>query len=58
MWHFYNNLDIYEYVGKLQEQYFSVWLLTNPGDKVLFLLKFYEASISEWNLRITAMPRE
>ena len=45
-----NHLDIYDYVGKLPEQHFSVWLFSNPGDKIVFLLKFYEARISEWNL--------
>ena len=40
-------LNLYEYVGKLPEQHFSVWLFFNPGDKILFLLKFYEARISE-----------
>ena len=47
--YFPNNLDIYDYVGKLPEQQFSVWLFSNPGDKILFLLKFSEARISEWN---------
>ena len=46
---FSNNLDIYEYVGKLSEQHFSVWLFSNPGDKILFLLKIIEARISEWS---------
>ena len=41
--YFSNNLDIYKYVGKLSEQYFSVWLFSNPGDKIVFLLKFNEA---------------
>ena len=41
-----NNLDIYDYVGKLPEQHFSVWLFSNPGDKMLFLLKFNEVRIS------------
>ena len=48
MWYFSNNLDIYDYVGKLPEQHFSVWLFSNPGDKILFLLKFNEARILEW----------
>ena len=52
IWYFSNNLDIYDYVGKLPEQYFSVWLLSNPGDNILFLLKFHEARISEWNVYI------
>ena len=48
---FFNNLDInyYDYVGKLPEQHFSVWLFSNPGDKISFLLKFNEARISECN---------
>ena len=50
IWYFSNNLDIYYYVGKLLKQHFSVWLFTNPGDKILFLLKFDEARISEWNI--------
>ena len=29
---FSNNIDIYDYVGKLSEQHFSVWLFSNPGD--------------------------
>ena len=49
-WYFSNNLDIYDYVGKLTEQYFSVWLISDPGDKILFLLKFKEARISELNI--------
>ena len=35
---------------KLPEQHFSLWLFFNPGDKMLFLLKFNEARISEWNI--------
>ena len=34
----------------LPEQHFSVWLFLNPGNKILFLLKFNEARISEWNV--------
>ena len=52
---FSSYLDIYDYVGKLPEQHFSVWLCSNPGDNILFLLKFNEARISEWildNVRI------
>ena len=30
IWNFYLNLDIYDYVGKLQEQHFCVWLFSNP----------------------------
>ena len=52
IWYFSNNLDIYEYVGKLPEQHCSVWLFSNPGDNILFLLKFDEARISEWNVYI------
>ena len=47
---FFNDIDIYNYVGKLPEHHFSVWLFSNPGDKILFLLKFNEAGISEWKL--------
>ena len=50
IWYFSNNLDIYYHVGKLPEQHFSEWLLSNPGDKILFLFKFDEARISEWNI--------
>ena len=49
IWYFSNNLDIYV-VGKLPEQHFCVWLLSDPGDNILFLLKFHEAMISEWNV--------
>ena len=52
IWYFSNNLDIYEYVVKLPKQHFSVQLFSNPGDKILFLLKFNEARISELNLTI------
>ena len=44
---FSNNLDLYNYIGKLPEQHFSVWLFSNPGDKIVFLL-FDVARISEW----------
>ena len=50
IWHFCNNIDIYDYVGKLPEKHFSVWLFSNPGEKMLFLLKFNGARISEWNI--------
>ena len=50
IWYFFNNPYIYECVGKLPEQNFSVWLYSNPGDKILFWLKFNEARISVWNL--------
>ena len=43
---------MYDYVGKLPKQYFSVWLFSNPGDKILFLLKYNEARISEWNITV------
>ena len=55
IWYFSNNLDINDYVGKLPEQHFSVGLFSNPGDKILFLLKFTEARISEWNLTTTVL---
>ena len=47
---FSNNLDVYDYVGKLPAQHFSVWLFSNPGNNIFLLLKFYEARISEWNI--------
>ena len=50
IWYFSNNLDIFNYVGKLTKQHFSVWLFSNPGDNILFLLKFSEARISELNI--------
>ena len=53
-WYFSNNLDIYDYVGKLLEQHFRVWLFSNPGGKILFLLEFNEARISEWNVPAVA----
>ena len=47
-----SNIIIYvKIVGKLPKQHLSVWLFSNPGDKILFLLKFNEARILEWNLR-------
>ena len=52
--YFSNNLDIYDHVGKLSEQNFSVWLFFNQGDKILFLLKFHEARILEWNIYKTS----
>ena len=33
-----------------QKQHFSLWLFSNTGDNILFMLKFYEARISEWNV--------
>ena len=36
----------------MPEQHFVAWLFSNSGDKILFLLKFNEASISEWNMTI------
>ena len=56
VWYFFNNLDIYDYVGKLPEQQFSVWLFSNPGDNILFLLKIIEARISEWNIYKSVSP--
>ena len=53
IWYFSNNLDIYYYVGKLPERHFTVLLFSNPGDKILFLLQFNEARISEWNKYMT-----
>ena len=50
IWYFSNNLHIYDYVGKLPEQNFSVWLFSNPRDQTLFFLKFIEARILVWNL--------
>ena len=47
IWCFSNNLDIYNNVGKLTEQHFSVRLFSNPGDNILLLLKLNEARISE-----------
>ena len=38
------------YVGKLPKQYFSLWLFSNPGGKIVFLLKFNEARISQWKI--------
>ena len=35
------------------EQHFSVWFFSNPGDNIIFWLKFNEARISEWNLCIS-----
>ena len=54
-WYFSNKLDIYDFVGKMPEQHFSVWLFSNPGDNMLFLLKFNGARISEWHLCILLM---
>ena len=34
------------------QNFFSVCLFSNPGYKILFLLTFNEARISEWNLSI------
>ena len=52
IWNFSNKyLDIYEYVGKFLEQHFSVGLFSDPGVKIVYLLKFNDARISEWNLR-------
>ena len=43
IWYFSYNLDIYDYVEKLPEEHFSVWLFSDPRDKILFLLKLNEA---------------
>ena len=51
---FSNNLDMY--VAELPEQHFSVWLFSNPGNKIFFLLKFNEAKISEWNINVLDFP--
>ena len=48
--HFSNNPNILRSVGKLPEQRLNVWLLSNPWDKILTLVKLYEAWISECNL--------
>ena len=48
--YFSNNPDIYDYVGKLPEQHFSLWLFFNQGIKIKKLLKFNEARISELNI--------
>ena len=50
IWYFSNTLHIFDYIGKLSEQHISVWLFSNPGDNICFLLKFIEARISKWNL--------
>ena len=50
IWYFSNNLDIDDCVGKLPEQHFIVWLFSNPGELILFLLKINEARISECNV--------
>ena len=51
IWYLSNNLDIFDYVAKLPEQHFTVWwFFLNQGDNILFLLKFNEASILEWNI--------
>ena len=39
--HFFNNRDLYGYVDKFTEQYFNVWLFSNPGDKILNLVEMY-----------------
>ena len=38
-WHFPNNPDICVYVRKFLLQHFSVRLFSNPGDKILILVK-------------------
>ena len=52
IWYFSINLGLYDNVGKLPKQHFCVRLFSNPGDNILFLLKFHEARISEWNVVI------
>ena len=37
--YFSNHPDIHSYVGKLSEQSFNVQILSNPGDKIMFLVK-------------------
>ena len=50
--HISNNHDVYGYVGKLPEQYFNMWLFSNPRDKILIIVEIFEARISEWNLSV------
>ena len=54
-WYFSNNLDIYDYVGKVLAQNFSVWLFSIQGNYFLFLLQFNEARISKWNTCLTGL---
>ena len=35
---------------KIARTTFQCVIVSNPGEKILFLLKFYKARISEWNL--------
>ena len=37
--HFSNNPDIHGFNGKISEQYFDVWLSSNPGDKIIILVE-------------------
>ena len=39
--HFSDNPDICVHVGKLPKQHFNVRLFSNPGDKILILVKIY-----------------
>ena len=41
------------YMIMFENCHFSVWLFSNPGDNIPFLLKFYEARILEWNIQHT-----
>ena len=52
IWCFFDDLEIYDYVGKLPKQHFSLFLFSNPGNKILLLWKFNKARISEWNIAI------
>ena len=46
---FFIDLDIYGYVGKLQEHHFSLWLFPNLGEKLIIFVK---ARISELNIYV------
>ena len=37
--HCSNKPDIYNYVGKLPEQHFNVWVFSNLGEKILTLVE-------------------
>ena len=41
---------ILTYIIMLDKCQNNVWLFSNPGDNILFSLKFHEARIPEWNL--------
>ena len=47
------HIDINVYVGKFSKQRLNVWLFSNPGDKILFLLRFYKVRILEWKIYFT-----